>query len=280
MRCAEAHPTLFTGAVHGRGQPAPGERPRRIADIVGQTMSSPPTTVPDVSVLMSVYNGEPIPRAGGGEHSRPDVRATSSSSSSTTARRTRRRTSCATTPSRDPRIKLTVRPNKGLTSTLNEAFAQSRGEFLARMDCDDVALPDALRATGRAACDADPDVVCVGGYFQLIDGAGRMLTTLRPPTDDAEIQPTLLAGHGSICHPAAMIRRDAMEQIGGYDEAVQHRPGPRPLAPARRGRQARERRRRPCCSSACTRARSARRSARSSGRSAGSRARRRGSGAG
>ncbi len=44
-----------------------------------------------------------------------------------------------------------------------------------------------------------------------------MLTTLKPPTDDATIQATLLKGHNAICHPAAMIRRTAMEKVGGYD---------------------------------------------------------------
>ena len=113
-------------------------------------------------------------------------------------------------------MKLTLRENKGLTVTLNEAFAQSRGKYLARMDCDDVALPDRF-AKQVELLDANPDVVCTGGYFQLIDGAGRLLTTLRPPTDDAEIQATLLKGHNAICHPSAMIRRTAMEKVGGYD---------------------------------------------------------------
>src|SRR4051794_24772902 len=42
---------------------------------------------------------------------------------------------------RDPRINLVSRPNKGLTVTLNEGIALARGEFLARMDADDIALP-------------------------------------------------------------------------------------------------------------------------------------------
>lgn len=42
---------------------------------------------------------------------------------------------------KDKRIKFVSRTNKGLTKTLNELFAKSRGEFVARMDCDDVALP-------------------------------------------------------------------------------------------------------------------------------------------
>ena len=117
---------------------------------------------------------------------------------------------------RDPRICLTVRPNQGLTRTLNEAVGLSRGEFLARMDCDDVALPDRFEKQ-LAALRADPSLVCVGGSFELIDGKGRLLTRLRPPADDAAIQQLLLKGHTAICHPAAMMRRDAVNKVGGYD---------------------------------------------------------------
>jgi hypothetical protein len=84
------------------------------------------------------------------------------------------------------------------------------------MDCDDIALPNRF-ARQVEFLDANPDVVCTGGYFQLIDGAGRLLTTLRPPTDNATIQQKLLHGHTAICHPLAMIRRTAMERVGGYD---------------------------------------------------------------
>ena len=172
-------------------------------------------STPTVSVLMSVYNGE--------RYLRPAVEGIlaqtftdfefviiddgSKDSSPTILREY---------AARDPRVKLTIRGNKGLTVTLNEAFAQSRGKYLARMDCDDVALPERF-ARQVSLLDANPDVVCTGGYFQLIDGAGRLLTTLRPPTDDAEIQAKMLRGHNAICHPCAMIRRTAMERVGGYD---------------------------------------------------------------
>ena len=55
---------------------------------------------------------------------------------------------------RDPRIHLTSRANKGVVASLNELLDQARGEFIARMDADDVAMPerfqkqvDFLRAT-------------------------------------------------------------------------------------------------------------------------------------
>jgi glycosyltransferase involved in cell wall biosynthesis len=118
---------------------------------------------------------------------------------------------------KDKRINFVRRANKGLTPTLNELLASSRGEFIARMDCDDVALPDRFAMQVRALRE-DPSLACVGGNFQLIDGQGRLLTTLRPPPDDASIQKQALAGHGAICHPAAMIRRTPLLKIKGYDE--------------------------------------------------------------
>ena len=117
---------------------------------------------------------------------------------------------------RDPRIRLTVRPNKGLTVTLNEGLQLARGEFVARMDCDDISLPDRFEKQ-LAWFRANPDLVCIGGHFALIDEKGRLLTVLRPPSDDASIQKLLLAGHTAITHPAAMMRRDAALRVGGYD---------------------------------------------------------------
>jgi glycosyltransferase involved in cell wall biosynthesis len=117
---------------------------------------------------------------------------------------------------RDPRVRLTVRENKGLTVTLNEGLQQASGEFIARMDCDDVSLPDRFEKQ-LAYFRADPSVVCAGGHFELIDEKGRLLTRLRPPSDDPTIQSFLLRGHTAICHPAAMMRRDAAMKVGGYD---------------------------------------------------------------
>lgn len=117
---------------------------------------------------------------------------------------------------RDRRVRLTVRENKGLTVTLNEALAQARGEFVARMDCDDVSVPGRFEKQ-LSWLRADPSLVCVGGHFELIDEKSRLLTRLRPPTDDQSIQRLLLAGHTAICHPAAMMRREAVARAGGYD---------------------------------------------------------------
>jgi glycosyltransferase involved in cell wall biosynthesis len=120
---------------------------------------------------------------------------------------------------RDARIHLVSRSNAGYVSALNEMLLQAQGRYIARMDADDVALPDRFKHQ-VSFLQQHPDVVCVGGAFELIDHKGRFLVALKIGTTDAEIQQAALAGHGSICHPTAMMRRSALLKIGGYDETL------------------------------------------------------------
>ncbi len=115
----------------------------------------------------------------------------------------------------DPRLRVLTRENRGLVATLNEMLSLARGEFVARMDADDICLPDRFERQ-VAWLRAHPGVVCVGGDHELIDERGRRLTTVRTLPHDAEIQQQALRGHGSICHPSAMIRTEALRRIGGY----------------------------------------------------------------
>lgn len=120
---------------------------------------------------------------------------------------------------KDSRIRLTSRKNKGAPQTRNEMLSQAKGEFIAAMDADDIALPD--RFTYQVEfLQSKPKVVCVGGAHDVIDQKGRLLTCLELPEQNDEIQRLALAGHGSIRHPCAMIRRTALVEIGGYDEAL------------------------------------------------------------
>ncbi|MDX2230229.1 MAG: glycosyltransferase family A protein [Leptolyngbyaceae cyanobacterium bins.349] len=119
----------------------------------------------------------------------------------------------------DRRIRLERQTNQGVSQTRNHMLTQARGEFIAVMDADDIALPNRFQQQ-LEFLKTHPDVVCVGGAHELIDEAGRLLTCLTLPTTDAEIQRLALAGHGSICHPCALIRRWALEQTGGYDATL------------------------------------------------------------
>jgi glycosyltransferase involved in cell wall biosynthesis len=119
----------------------------------------------------------------------------------------------------DCRIKLTLSENKGRTAQLNEALKQARGEFLARMDCDDVCTPDRLEKQ-VAFMRANPDVVAIGSQVEIIDPFGVTLETRKLPTDHATLDQMIVEGQGgAIVHPVAMFRKTAVDKVGGYDPA-------------------------------------------------------------
>jgi glycosyltransferase involved in cell wall biosynthesis len=117
---------------------------------------------------------------------------------------------------RDARIRLTCRPNQGLTKSLNEALQQAHGSYIARMDADDISLPRRFEKQA-AYLQSHPDCVLVGCRILTIDPFGTPLYEPDHKLGHAEIEQQLLAGTGwAIVHPAAMMRRETLNALGGY----------------------------------------------------------------
>lgn len=175
------------------------------------------TANPRISVLMPVYNG--------GEYLAPAIDSILAQSFADFEFLILDDGSTDSTPAtlayyagRDRRIKVISRPNRGLVVSLNELLRHARAELVARMDADDIALPERFAQQVEFLA-RHPEVVCVGGACMMIDGAGRYLTTIVHPLEDESIQAAGLAGHTPISHPAAMMRRDALEVVGRYNVA-------------------------------------------------------------
>ena len=121
---------------------------------------------------------------------------------------------------RDPRVRVLSRPNTGHAVALNELLGLARGELVARMDADDVAFRERLlRQVDYLR--AHPDVVCVGTAVRFIDEAGRFLREGHPGMENEEIQERALAGDCALNHPSVMMRRAAVEAVGGYHPEFQ-----------------------------------------------------------
>ena len=119
---------------------------------------------------------------------------------------------------RDPRIRLTSRANRGLVATLNELIDQARGEFLARMDADDLALPERFRRQVDYLR-AHPECSVVGSRAQLIDPDGDPLCDWFTHQPHEVIDTLLRRGEpvGSVlCHSSVLMRRDAVLAVGKY----------------------------------------------------------------
>ncbi len=117
----------------------------------------------------------------------------------------------------DPRIRLISRPNKGLAASLNEAAAAAGDSpLLARMDSDDIALPQRLELQ-VAAMRSDPELLALGANIEYIDQDGRPLLTSRQPLDTAGIDDyqfrSMMAG---MFHPTVVMRAEAFHAVGGY----------------------------------------------------------------
>lgn len=123
---------------------------------------------------------------------------------------------------RDPRVRPLHQPNRGLVASLNRAIEQARAPLIARMDGDDIALPDRFGAqVAYLADNARVGVLGTGVY--CIDAEGRAHPTRRLdyPTTDAGFRAALL-GKPLICHPSVMMRTELVRAAGGYRAAYRH----------------------------------------------------------
>ena len=120
----------------------------------------------------------------------------------------------------DPRLQLVDnKENTGLTAVLNIGLKLATGDYIARMDSDDIAAPHRLETQVRFM-DSNPEVGIVGSWYQRFDNNnsyGKILTT--PP----EVGVLDLLSGSKIGHPTAMFRRSVFEKYGiEYESAYPH----------------------------------------------------------
>lgn len=115
----------------------------------------------------------------------------------------------------DPRIVQLSKPNTGLADSLNTGIARARGVWIARLDADDLCLPERLALQWRAAS-ANPKLVFVGSGLVLIDEYGRRFAVHRYPTSHQKSVAHLSTARKFPAHSSAFYRADAFWAVGGY----------------------------------------------------------------
>ena len=173
--------------------------------------------IPDVSVVMSVYNGAAaLPTTLDSVLAQDDCDfefvvvndgSTDDSGSILDAY-----------AARDSRLRVIHQANTGLTRALIRGCAEASGELIARQDCGDVSLPVRL-STQVGALRANPDAVMVACATQFVGPAGELLYQIRrteseltdglSATDVAEVS-------GPPHHGSTMFRRIDYVAVGGY----------------------------------------------------------------
>jgi glycosyltransferase involved in cell wall biosynthesis len=119
---------------------------------------------------------------------------------------------------RDKRVIILIKSNGGVTSALNAGLKVARGEFVARMDADDIADPNRFAAQVAHMRD-HPEVVAVGCHVIHMNADGVDTHHSPPYTTHEEITACLWEGNSSaIPHYGSFMRRSALTQIGNYRE--------------------------------------------------------------
>jgi len=103
---------------------------------------------------------------------------------------------------KDSRIRLyRNKENLGITSSLNKMLSLAKGEYFARMDADDISVPNRL-ALQVDYMDKHPDIWVCGGLFAVDSEANRYVLQLPVENEDIRV---LLPFACSLPHPFVML---------------------------------------------------------------------------
>ncbi|NBX01932.1 glycosyltransferase family 2 protein [bacterium] len=113
---------------------------------------------------------------------------------------------------KDSRIIVIQNPkNMGLNHSLNHCLKVSRGVYYARMDGDDISIPERLSRLATTL-DSHPEVALVSSWMGCFDQGGDWAVIKTQPLPDR-----LDFVRGSpFCHAPCMMRKEALEKVGGY----------------------------------------------------------------
>ena len=110
--------------------------------------------------------------------------------------------------------------NRGLIYTLNRGIELARGEFIARMDADDISKKNRLEKQVNFL-NNHPKIALLGSWAEYVDQAGRKILLREVPVKNKIIQGKLL----EVCcfiHPSVMFRTSVVREFDGYHQTALH----------------------------------------------------------
>ena len=116
----------------------------------------------------------------------------------------------------DGRIRVLSQENQGVVAACNRGLREALGDWIARLDSDDIAKPDRLAVQVAAAFSSLGKTVLIGSDIELIDSSGHRIGLRRYPYSHAEIM-NVLGVRNPIAHPSVLFKRDAALLAGGYN---------------------------------------------------------------
>jgi len=115
----------------------------------------------------------------------------------------------------DKRLRLIInKERKGFVEALNYGILVSKGKYIARMDGDDISLPNRLESQIEAIEKKKIDFV--GGWAHVIDEKGEIFGKLTPPTDPQTIKRMMMI-HNPFIHSSVTFKKSILANTGLYN---------------------------------------------------------------
>ena len=121
---------------------------------------------------------------------------------------------------RDDRIRLAHQENKGLIASLNRGLDMARGQYIARMDGDDISHPERLEKQVDFL-NANSEIGILGTQIEWINSEGETIGSWSAPADPDLIAWKLLF-NTCLDHPTILARKSLLLNLGGYAEWTLH----------------------------------------------------------
>lgn len=118
---------------------------------------------------------------------------------------------------RDPRVKVIRRDNSGVATARNVGIAAATGQWVAPLDADDIWHPEKIERQVRVATAARLPLSFIYTWSRRIDIDGIALMDLGRPQFRGDVLGPLIASNFMRNSSVPLIRRDALEAVGGYD---------------------------------------------------------------
>ena len=113
-----------------------------------------------------------------------------------------------------PRVKILESNIGQLSYNLNLGLSEASGEYIARLDADDISLPSRLEELVQIANQESYDVL--GSSVAIIDKNGKRTgKVISFPTESYSIRNQLWY-RNPFAHPAVLIRKNKLLEVGGY----------------------------------------------------------------
>jgi len=105
--------------------------------------------------------------------------------------------------------------NLGLAESLNKGISLAKGPYIARMDADDLSLPNRFEEQVKIL-DSDPRVMVVGSAAYYVSSHNHTKKLVRMPQHHKELSRRIFKMSPFI-HPSVVMRREFLSRTGGYN---------------------------------------------------------------